>query len=71
MGNGSAVSFDTERPMKIPPHAIISQEESDKLQREAKRHTIVIDGEYAAHYVHDIKTGVVTMVREAKVPLSR
>jgi hypothetical protein len=56
--------------MEIPKHAIITRQEADKRQREAKHHTIVREGEYVAHYVHDPATGITTLVREAKIPLS-
>jgi hypothetical protein len=56
--------------MEIPQHAIISRTEADKRQREAKHHTIVREGEYAAHYVYDPETDVTTLVREATIPLS-
>jgi len=56
--------------IETPQHAIITLEEAERRQREAKHHTVVREGEYAAHYVHDPATGITTLVREAKLPLS-
>jgi hypothetical protein len=52
--------------IETPQHAMITREEAQKRQREAKHHTVVCEGEYAAHYVHDQATGITTLVREAK-----
>lgn len=57
-------------PIEVPKHAIITRDEADKRQRESKHHTIVREGEFALHYVHDPATGITTLVRAAKIPLS-
>ncbi len=56
--------------IETPQHAMITREEAQKRQREAKHHTVVCEGKYAAHYVHDQATGITTLVREGKIPLS-
>lgn len=51
--------------MKLPPNAIISREEAEKLRQGSKHHLIVKEMDAAIHLVIDPKTQVVTIVGEA------
>lgn len=52
--------------MKIPKSAIITREEAEKRRRESKHHVIIEEGDHALHSVHDPKTGITTVVGEAR-----
>jgi hypothetical protein len=52
--------------MEIPQSSIITREEADKRRRESKHHLISEHEGYALHAVHDPKTGVTTIIGEAR-----